>query len=379
MSFLVVIPLTALLSFPLTITGQESDFSWSLANPESQGFSSSMLNSLRDSLIVKGTKKLMIIKNDKLVYEWYEDGWEDSVRTHYSASLAKALVGGMSLLVSLHEGWLFPDMPVCHLIPQWQKDGAKSKITIRHLATHTSGMEDAEVKEEKQQIMRREGLHPHMDLPGWKGQFWRQDVNPFIVSRDSTHLLSIPGTHFNYSNPGIAMLSYAVTAASQANGYRDIPALLWQRAYSPLGIENKEISIGYKKTFTTDGLSLVQSWGGGAFTANAAARIGRLMLHQGSWQNNQILDSKWIKRVTNYTHTAIPGEDSSQVSELYSLRSENNTYPATTMGWYSNFDGVWNHVPKDAFAGAGAGHQLLLVVPSLNLIVVRFGADLADT
>jgi hypothetical protein len=41
-------------------------------------------------------------------------------------------------------------------------------------------------------------------------------------------------------------------------------------------------------------------------------------------------------------------------------------------------DGIWEHVPKDAFAGAGAGHQILLVVPSLDLIVVRFGSDLSD-
>jgi hypothetical protein len=39
---------------------------------------------------------------------------------------------------------------------------------------------------------------------------------------------------------------------------------------------------------------------------------------------------------------------------------------------------VWPEVPRDAFAGAGAGHQLLLVVPSLDLILVRFGESLAD-
>src|SRR5262249_51868852 len=32
-----------------------------------------------------------------------------------------------------------------------------------------------------------------------------------------------------------------------------------------------------------------------------------------------------------------------------------------------------------AFFGSGAGHQILLVIPSLNVIVVRFGATLAET
>ncbi len=35
-----------------------------------------------------------------------------------------------------------------------------------------------------------------------------------------------------------------------------------------------------------------------------------------------------------------------------------------------------NTFPRDAFAGAGAQNQLLLVVPSLELIVVRFGEQL---
>jgi hypothetical protein len=33
-------------------------------------------------------------------------------------------------------------------------------------------------------------------------------------------------------------------------------------------------------------------------------------------------------------------------------------------------------VPKDAYWGLGSGHQILLVIPSLNLIMVRNGADM---
>ena len=360
------------------IQGQGSDFAWSSATPESLGFSTEMLNNLTDSLAIRGTKKLMIIKNDQLIHQWFAEGWEDSVRTHYSASLAKALVGGLSLLVAFDNGWLFPDMPVCHLVPEWKRSNSKSKITIRQLATHTSGLEDAEVNEREQAIMTAKGLHRHMDLEGWKGHFWRKDVNPFAISRDSTPVLFIPGTHFNYSNPGIAMLSYAVSSSLPFSAYQDIRTMLWDKVYSSLGIEDREVSIGYNQTFETNGLFLIPTWGGGSFTANAAARIARLMLYKGNWDNNRIIDSVWVNRVTEYQHTAIAGSDSSVVSERYSLRTVNNSYPASTMGWYSNFDGVWNHVPRDAFAGAGAGHQLVLVIPSLDLIVVRFGADLSN-
>ena len=353
-------------------------FHWNKSNPESQGMSSARLNDMMQTLQSKGTKKLLIIKNDYIVCEWFAEGWHDSLRTHYSASLAKALVGGLSLLIALQDELLFPDMPVCQLVPEWKKDPQKSKITIRHLATHTSGLDDAEVKREIQNQMREQGLHTHMDLPGWKGQFWRKDPDPFSVSRDSAAVLFPPGSHFNYSNPGIGMLTYAVTAALGNRQYKDIRSLLWRQIYEPLGILPQEISIGYGKTYRVNNLELVPSWGGGAFTANAAARLGRLMLHKGRWQGVTLLDSAWVERVTTYANTAIPGRDLTKVSEESSIRTKNNPYPATTLGWYSNFDGVWEHVPRDAFAGAGAGHQLLLVVPSLDLFVVRFGSDMSD-
>jgi len=45
--------------------------------------------------------------------------------------------------------------------------------------------------------------------------------------------------------------------------------------------------------------------------------------------------------------------------------------------WCGNNEGDCAKLPRDAFFGSGAGHQILLVAPSLNLIVVRFGALLA--
>ncbi len=353
-----------------------SSFSWERGSPEGAGLSSAALEEMQKELEHRGTKKLLIIKNDKLVFEWFAEGWEDNDKKHYSASLAKALVGGMSLLVTLNDGLIHPDMPACQLIPEWKNKGAKSMITIRQLATHTSGLDDAEAHDEMQQQLVDQGLHPHMDLPGWKGMFWRKDPDPFSVSRDSASILFTPGTQFNYSNPGIGMLSYAVTASLKNTNYNNIRDLLWDRIYVPLGIQEDEITIGYNQEYQINDLTLIPSWGGGSFTANAVARIGRLMLHKGKWEGQQLIDSLWVERVTNYANTPLPGGDPNKVSESSSLRTPLNPYPASTMGWYSNYDGIWPYVPRDAFVGAGAGNQLLMVIPSLDMIVVRFGDNL---
>ena len=45
-------------------------------------------------------------------------------------------------------------------------------------------------------------------------------------------------------------------------------------------------------------------------------------------------------------------------------------------GWWSNAEGRFEGLPRDAFWGSGAGHQVLLVVPSLDLVAVRNGGAL---
>ena len=354
-------------------TQPEIDFQWEHATPESQGMSSAKLDAMVKTLASKGTKKLLVIRNDKIVCEYFAPGFEDAVNKHSSASLAKALVGGMSLLAAMDDGYIYSDQPACLLIPSWKNHPQKSKITIRHLATHTSGMEDAEVSEAEQKKMIEKGLNAHMDIPGWKGQFWRRQPDPFSVSRDSARIVTVPGARFAYSNPGIGMLTYAVTASLKGSKYDNVRTYLKERIYDPIGIKDSEYTIGYGRTYDVDDVKLVGSWGGGNFTANAVARIGRLMLRKGNWEGKQLIDSARVNEVIRYGGTALPYSDTPGDS-----RSAINPFPVSTLGWYCNFDGVWKYIPRDAFVGSGAGNQTLFVVPSLNLIVVRFGNELSD-
>ena len=46
-------------------------FTWQTASLESQGMSSSRLNAMRDVLADRGSKSFLVVRNDKIVYEWY--------------------------------------------------------------------------------------------------------------------------------------------------------------------------------------------------------------------------------------------------------------------------------------------------------------------
>jgi hypothetical protein len=249
--------------------------------------------------------------------------------------------------VALTDGRLALDGSAVRYIPQW-KGTPKAAITLRQLGSHTSGIEDAEA----------DGL-PHEKLTGWKGDFWKRldpPDDPFTLSRDKTPVLFRAGEKFQYSNPGIAMLTYAVTTSLRGT-QKDIRTLLRDRVMQPIGVADTEWSIGYGRTYMVGGLPLVASWGGGSYTARAVARVGRLMLNQGMWEGARLLSAEAVRQVT--TDAGTPGHGA--------------------IGWWSNNSGRYARLPKDAFWGSGAGHQVVLVVPSANLIVVRNGETLGTS
>lgn len=327
------------------------DWEWATATPESQGLSTARLEAIWNELKHRSTTAFIVIRGDRILFEQYAPGYSRTT-PHYTASLAKALVGGVSLMLAMDDGRIRADDPASKHVPQWADDPKKQRITVRHLATHTSGIEDAEA----------DGL-PHDRLTGWKGDFWKRLApphDPFTLARDRAPVLDDPGARARYSNPGMAMLAYCVTASLHGAPDADLRSLLKRRILDPLGVPDAEGSCGYGAATSVEGMSLVANWGGGSYSANATARIGRLMLHQGEWDGRRLLSPTVVEAAI--THAGMPSP--------------------TGLGWWVNqgADGnrLWQAAPTDAFWGAGAGQQLLLVVPSLDLIAVRNG-ELMDS
>ncbi|MGH9664853.1 MAG: serine hydrolase [Bryobacteraceae bacterium] len=326
---------------------------WPEASPQSQGFDAARLEALRQSAADRHTRALLVARNGKLVLEWYAAGAGPDTKQG-TASLAKAIIGGMSLLVALENARMKADDLASKYIPRWRNDPLKSKITIRMLATHTSGIQDAEMN----------GL-PHTRLPGWMGAFWKRTPDPISIAIADAPVMFPPGSQNAYSNPGIAALAYAVTASLRGSPQPDIRSSL-ASLYDPIGIPESDWAISYGESYNVDGLNVYATWGGGSFTPRATARIGQLMLQKGVWNGRRVVKPGWVERVTRYAGMPLPD------------RVREPDAPGSGLCWWTNEDGAWAGVPRDAFAGAGAGQEMLLVVPSLHLVVVRNGACLSS-
>ena len=194
-----IIPLFLIAWCFLFSSARAQQFEWQQATPESQGLSAAKLDALKDDLAKRKTRAFLVIRNDRIVYEWYADG-QTAAKPQGTASLAKAVVGG---LVAGRRDHRRPDRtrrPGREVHPRMEGRSAE-------VEDHDSPTRLAHVGVGR----RRAAGVPHDKQPGWKGDFWKRlppPNDPFTIARDRAPVLFEPGTKLQYSNPGIGMLTY---------------------------------------------------------------------------------------------------------------------------------------------------------------------------
>ncbi len=320
---------------------------WERASPVSQGMDGERLEELRDSLARRETTALLVVRHNRLIYEWYALG-HGRWRREGTASLAKSIVGSMALLAARDAGLIWLDDPASKFIPYWRDDPIRSQITIRQIMTHSSGIG-----------------HGVERTSEWSRAFWERRPDLFVQVLENAPVIDPPGSRFRYSGPAFAALSYALAVALQETPTSDVRQLLAEHVMRPIGIPDAAWTISYGRTFESDGLRLHATWSGSAFTPPAIARVGQYVLMKGTWDGRLLVDSALVTELTSYSGAPLP--------------LEGRNTPAPTPGWWSNANGAWPDLPPDAFAGLGAGGQLLVVVPSLDLVAVRVGDPLTAT
>jgi CubicO group peptidase (beta-lactamase class C family) len=335
------------------------DFPWLVdpyrleqADPRSDGLDTVKIDDYSRLLAHRGTKALIILHNDHVVHEWYAP-LHGRHATHRTASLAKALVGSMALLLAMEDGLIKLDDPASLYIPAWRADPLRRMITVRDLANHSSGIENAE----EDGVMSAE-------IDGWKGEYWSDPGRRFRLALEVAPVIFRPGSKTSYSAPGYAALGYALAASLRNSSVSDIRELLQARIMRPMGIPDNHWRISYGQRFQLDGVSLYLFDGGARYTARAAARVGQLIAHRGIWNGQEIISQAMVESLVQ--------------GDLGTQAVKPEWEPASAIGWWSNAQLTWPHLPKDTLVGAGDGHQAVIVVPSRELVVVRQGASLAS-
>jgi CubicO group peptidase (beta-lactamase class C family) len=152
---------------------------------------------------------------------------------------------------------------------------------------------------------------------------------------------------FDYVSPNATLLAGVIQHATglQADEYAD------RYLFGPLGIEEYDWDEGRQRGHPrTDGTLKLRP--------RDMARIGALVLGRGEWKGRRIVSEAWIEESTA-AHTTDAGH------EGYGY------------AWWSARREVGGRTVRAVFA-RGAGDQLIVVFPDLDLIVVTTGRNTSD-
>ncbi len=329
------------------ITGQPN-ISWEAAAPESRGFDPLRLDSLIERLQSQSTDAFLLARGGAIVAERYSPGYGPNI-PFGMAAMAKAVTGSMALLLSLSDQRANLDDPVSLYYPAWGQDPIKRRITIRQLASHSSGLDDVDF------IATGDG---------WKRYYYENPDERFQLALERAPSLFEAGERQLYSGLGYYVLAYVLTRSLTGAPEDDLATLLRERLFEPIGIPRRAWDLSYGESYEFDGLRLYAIGSGASITARAAARIGQLVLDGGEWQGEPVLSPTWVDTL----RVILP---------LAAERRVDPTELGAGLGWWMNSDGMAATLPLDAMIGLGNGDRVLLVIPSLDLVMVRSGDLLA--
>ena len=288
---------------------------WETAAPASRGMDAAGLEKAKVWLESHNSKSGVVIRHGRIVAEWYFGGADR--QSKFAAYSTSKSLSSMATGLAIADGKLALDHTVGRSIPDASPDGKRS-VTVKQLLSMTSGV--------------------HND--GGIGQ--REDL--FSYALRTAPMDHEPGAKWDYNNTGLALLSPVFRKATG----KQIDEFLGERLFRPIGI-----SVGDWTWERREELALPYS--GCHTTARSLGRIGLLVLHQGQWKDKQIVPAAWL------------AESIAPSQEL------NKSYGYL---WWNNTTNKWPNVPKDAFAALGKWDNNILVVPSLDLVVIR-QSDLA--
>ncbi len=338
--------------------------------PESAGMSSTRLckaeayaHRVSDELGGTGGA-VLVLRHGKIAGEWYW-GTRGPGNPHpFDAetltpvySVTKGFTA-TALALLIEDGLLWLDDPAWLYLPE-MKEGDLAKVTLRHLATHSSGYPGGD-----------------QDFYGcWKDQRPGESLPDtyfrHAMMRVDRGLVFPPGTSHIYSDPAVAVLGEALFRAS---GMR-VPELVHKRVFEPLGLKR----IGWSFADETllgdiaevvnmgwlDHLTDLRKWMEGQFVAGGLissardlAACGQMLLGEGILNGVRVLSPLAVRMMTTCQYPQLA----------------RHLYPHRGLFWWikaaPDSPEMGHLVPSGSYAHGGAGHSVLVVMPALDIVAV---------
>lgn len=266
------------------------------------------------------TRAVVVLYKDHLIAEKYAPGFTEETKLlgwSMTKSITSAVLGVLEKKgqVNLKEDDLFPE---------WEKD-ARVEITLDDLLQMNSGL-------------------------AWEEDYTKiSDVTKMLfLAEDMTRvqlhkkLVGEPGSVWNYSSGTTNLLSGFIR--DQFGSHEAYLDFWYTQLIDKIGMHSMTLEPDLAGNYVGSSYS----WA----TARDWAKFGLLYLHKGNWNGEQVLNESWV----NYTVQPVVGSDGQYGAHFW-----------------LNAGGIYPDVPRDLFSANGFQGQHVFIIPSEDLVVVRFG------
>ncbi|QNG18979.1 serine hydrolase [Rhodococcus triatomae] len=190
---------------------------------------------------------------------------------------------------------------------------------------------------------------------------WPADVAGLATDQVSQNLNApfdyAPGSRFQYAQAVLTLLPRVVEVTTGS----DFQDFVHSELLSPLGVERD------RWVWLRDRSGNTAVNGGMAMRPSDLARIGQLMLNEGSWGDRNLIDPGYLRQLRT------PTEANGGYGFLTWLNAGDSYRGVNVPDAHHYPYPVFAGSPRDMYAFSGAFGQFVAVVPSRDLVIVRMG------
>lgn len=299
------------------------------------------LSQARDFAAARDSSSFMVWHKGALIEETYFDGYNRDAPIN-AKSLAKPLT---AILVgrAIAQGHIKSlDQPVADFITEWKSDPRKSRILVRHLLDMRSGLLAQSVPTGPDHILNRAYLHPRHD---------RIIINEYPLTHE-------PGTRYDYSNANSELVAPLIERATRMRYARYLAKALLE----PLGAAGGTIFVNRHGGTAHSGCCVqlpAQTW----------MKLGILLLKDGVWNGRHLLPKGYVATMRTPTAQNPNAGLGVWTGEPYA-RMRGSLNPEFAMGRTLHSE---PYAARDLYLFDGNGSQVVYIVPSLDLVIMRTG------
>lgn len=270
--------------------------------------------------IKKRTRSLLVIYKDKIIAEKYDTGFDKNSKI-LGWSMTKSITSAMFGILEKQRKF---DIDAPAPIPEWANDERKL-ITTSDLLHMNSGL-------------RWEEKYDRI-CDATEMLFQAEDMTRSQLEKPAAFK---PNTRWNYSSGTTNLLSGILR--KQFKTHQEYLDFWYSALIDKIGMNSMVIETDMSGNYvgSSYGWATTRDW----------SKFGLLYLHNGNWNGQQIFNESWVKYTATPTNTS------------------DGRYGAH---FWLNAGGTFQDVPKDMYFCSGYQGQMILIIPSLDLVVVRMG------